>query len=137
MTKLFTIGYGGRSPEEFLECLVSHGVEAVVDVRLSPRGYLSAFTRAQSEGKGIQALLGRGGIRYFWWEALGNPFRDTADWRSRYQMHLDRQWNAVRGQLEEVPQPYCLLCAEKLVANCHRSDIAKRLAPLFSEVEHL
>jgi uncharacterized protein (DUF488 family) len=137
MGKLFTIGYGGRSPEEFLKCLVSHGVQAVVDVRLSPRGYLGAFTRGQSDGRGIQALLGRGGINYFWWEELGNPFRNTADWRSRYQMHLDSQWDALRGLLEAVPQPYCLLCAEKLAPNCHRSDIAERLAPLFSEIEHL
>jgi uncharacterized protein (DUF488 family) len=137
MRKLFTIGYGGRSPEEFLACLASHGVEAVVDVRLSPRGYLGAFTRAQSDGKGIQALLGRGGIRYYWWKALGNPFRNTPDWRARYQMHLDSQWEAARHLLTAVPEPYCLLCAEKLAARCHRSDIAERLAPSFSEVEHL
>ena len=137
MRKLFTIGYGGRSPQELLDCLVRNGVQAVVDVRISPRGHMGAFTRARSEDKGIQGLLGRGGIGYYWWEALGNPYRSAEDWRARYQSYLDQEWGALHGLLDVVPQPYCLLCAEKVAANCHRAYIAERLALPPCEVEHL
>jgi len=135
--KLFTIGYGGRSPQELLDRLVGHGVQAVVDVRISPRGHLGAFTRARSEEKGIQGLLGRGGIQYYWAESLGNLYRNVEDWRVRYQKYLDTHWDALRNLFDAVPQPFCLLCAEKLPEHCHRTYIAERLASPTCEVVHL
>ncbi|MDE0124390.1 MAG: DUF488 family protein [Bryobacterales bacterium] len=33
---LCTIGYGGRTLREFLDCLASHGIETLVDVRFRP-----------------------------------------------------------------------------------------------------
>jgi uncharacterized protein (DUF488 family) len=135
--KLFTIGYGGRSPEELLERLARHGVRAVVDVRLSPRGHLGSFTRASAGGKGIQGLLARRGIEYVWVRELGNPFRDRADWREPYRAHLESLGAAVLDLLAGVPEPYCLLCAEHRPSECHRACVAERLADAGYEIEHL
>jgi uncharacterized protein (DUF488 family) len=135
--KLFTVGYGGRSPAELLECLVRNGVRAVVDVRLSPRGHMGSFTRAKSVDKGIQALLARGGIQYFWVEALGNPFRAEEEWRAPYRAHLESLGDTVLDSLGDIPEPYCLLCSEKRAADCHRLYIAERLELRGYEVDHL
>ena len=134
---VFTIGYGGRSPQELLDRLASQAVQAVVDVRISPRGHLGAFTRSKSAEKGIQGLLGQRGIRYYWAEAFGNRYRDADDWRTLYQEYLDSHWDTLRDLLYPVPQPYCLLCAEKLPEHCHRAYIAERLASPTCQVVHL
>ena len=42
--KIFTVGYGGRKPAEFVALLKAKGVAAVVNVRLRPTGPPWAFT---------------------------------------------------------------------------------------------
>jgi uncharacterized protein (DUF488 family) len=39
--------------------------------------------------------------------------------------------------LDGVPQPFCLLCAEKRVAECHRRLIAEFLASKGNQIEHI
>jgi hypothetical protein len=34
--KFYTIGYGGRAPDEFASLLVLHGVRSIADVRIHP-----------------------------------------------------------------------------------------------------
>ena len=72
---IWTVGYGGRKPSEFLDLLVSAKIELVADVRLTPRGSMGSYTRANSSDKGIQRLLSSAGIGYEWFPELGNPDR--------------------------------------------------------------
>ena len=137
--KLFTIGYGGRSPAEFLALLRPHGIRAIVDVRLRPdRASMGTWIKAASPDKGIQKLLAAAGIEYISFPELGNLFLGLPDWPERDQELLDRAGDLLVRRLAGVPEPYCLLCAEKRVAECHRRHIAEFLVRTRGvEVEHL
>lgn len=124
----YTIGYGGRVPGELVELLVSHGVRSVVDVRIRPdRASMGSYARAKSPDKGIERLLGDRGIAYHALLELGNLFRDLPDWGPAYRALFDRAGDLLVGRIDEAPTPFCLLCAEKRVADCHRRVIADYL----------
>jgi uncharacterized protein (DUF488 family) len=136
--KLFTIGYGGRMPEEFVERLASAGVRTVVDVRLRPdRASMGAYVKAKTPDKGIERLLSTGGIRYRSLPELGNIFLDYEDWRERYTTFVSRAGDLLVTRLEGLEGPLCLLCAERRIAECHRLQIAEFLATRGFEIEHL
>jgi len=124
----FTIGYGGRPPEEFVGLLRAHGVATVADVRLRPdRASMGAYTRARSPEKGIEKLLADAGIGYRSLPELGNVFLDLGDWTAPYAELIDRAGDLLTRRLVELPGPFCLLCAEKRVAECHRKAVAEHL----------
>lgn len=127
-TTFYTIGYGGRRPDEFVGLLVRHGVRAVADVRIRPeRASMGAYVRARSPEKGIEKLLGDRGITYHPILELGNLFRDLDDWPSAYRAFFERAGDLLVGRLDDLPRPFCLLCAEKRAADCHRLVIAEFL----------
>ncbi len=136
--KFFTIGYGGRAPDEFLRRLVTAGVKTVVDVRLRPdRASMGVYVKAKSSSKGIERLLAEGSVSYRSIPELGNVFLDCADWRERYAALLSVAGDLLTARLDGIPEPLCLLCAEKRVADCHRLLIADFLREKGHEVEHL
>jgi uncharacterized protein (DUF488 family) len=136
-TKFYTIGYGGRKPDEFVGLLNSRGIRTVVDVRFRPRGFRGYYTRSQDPNKGIGRLLAEGGVEYLWAQELGNPFMDQDGWAGEYQGHLDQLGGRLAEILENVPAPFCLMCGEKLVEECHRKIIANRLVETGARVEHI
>ena len=136
--KIFTIGYGGRNPQEFLRLLRKNGINAIVDVRLLPnRACMGAYVKASRDDKGIQALLATGNIRYFSFVELGNIFLYFDDWKRRYQFLIDKVGDLLTERLSQVPEPFCLLCAEKRYVDCHRLIIAEFLKQKGHEVEHI
>lgn len=136
--KFFTIGYGGRKPQEFLSSLQHHGIQTIVDVRLRPdRASMGIYTQAKSPEKGIQGLLRQAGIDYLSLTELGNLFRDDEHWRERYRLLLERAGDLLTERLLSVAPPFCLMCAEQRVNDCHRRDIAEYLVKRGWEVEHI
>jgi uncharacterized protein (DUF488 family) len=136
--QVYTIGYGGRSPEEFIGLLTGNGIVAVVDVRLRPdRSSMGVYAKAKDPEKGIERLLSRAGIRYFSFVELGNLFLDFDDWQVRYRLLMEKAGDLLTERLLQVPQPFCLLCAEKSADRCHRAIIAEYLAKSGAEVKHI
>jgi len=126
--KFYTIGYGGRVPEEFVGLLALHGIRAIADVRIRPdRASMGAYTRARTHDKGIEGLLAGRGISYHPLLELGNVFFDLEDWRAPYRELLRRSGDLLVARLLEIPAPFCLLCAEKRAVDCHRQMIAEHL----------
>jgi len=127
--QLYTIGYGGRLPGDFVRLLVEHGVCSVADVRLRPdHSSMGAYVKAKTPDKGIEKLLASAGIAYYSLPELGNAFMDLPDWRERYAALLERAGDLLTARLAGLPQPTCLLCAERRPTDCHRSLIAAYLA---------
>mgnify|MGYP006299300959 CR=1 FL=1 len=136
--KLYTIGYGGRTPEEFLELLNRHSIRTVVDVRLRPdRSSMGTYVKAKDPYKGIEGWLNRAGVQYFSFIELGNLFLEFDDWQIRYRNLMERAGDLLTERLREVPPPFCLMCAEKSADRCHRAILASYLAERGYEVEHL
>lgn len=127
--KIFTIGYGGRSKEEFLGLLQAHAIQTVVDIRLRPdRASMGIWVKAKTPDKGIEHWLSEAGIGYRSIVELGNLFLDHPDWRPPYQALLDACGELLTKRLAQIPEPFCLLCAEKRVEECHRQLVADFLA---------
>jgi hypothetical protein len=95
-TVFYTIGYGGREPQELVRLLRKQGVRTVVDVRLRPaRACLGACGKAKTPDKGIEGLLMEAGTHYISMIELGNPFLDPAfqeDRAERYARLLQICW---------------------------------------------
>ena len=136
--KFFSIGYGGRSPQELVDLLKTKGIVAVVDVRLRPdRAHLGCYVKAKDPSKGVQRLLTDAGIQYFSFPELGNVFMHLDDWPERYARLIQQAGDQLTERLRDVPGPFCLMCAEKDPNRCHRSLIAKYLSESGHEVEHM
>jgi len=136
--KFYTIGYGGRKPQEFLDLLKQKDVKVVADVRLRPdHANMGSFARAKSQDKGIQKLLATVGIDYISVLELGNVFLEYADWRERYRDLLEKAGDLLTQPLENASSPFCLMCAERSPAECHRSLIAEYLAHKGYDVGHI
>ena len=136
--KCYTVGYGGRQPQNFLALLRQHEIKTVVDVRLRPdRASLGIYTQAKSPEKGIQGLFLKADIDYVSLVELGNLFRGDAQWRERYRRLMARAGDILAERLSGVAGPFCLLCAERRAPECHRQVIAEYLIQQGWEVEHL
>ena len=137
---LYTIGYGGRRPGEFLDLLAQNGIKAIVDVRLEPnRSSMGCYRLAKTSDKGIQRLLASRDIAYYSFRQLGNEFRHNDDWPERYRAKLAELGDKVIDPLlsPDIPQPFCLMCCEKKAAICHRRLIAAYLEGVGYEVKHI
>jgi uncharacterized protein (DUF488 family) len=137
--KVFTIGYGGRSKEEFLTLLKSHNINTVVDIRLRPdRAGIGFWAKAKTADKGIEDWLSEAGIVYKSLIELGNIFLEYPDWQQRYEKLMNSCGELVTQRLINISGPICLLCAERRVDGCHRKLVAEFLAKHHgAEIYHL
>ena len=124
---LFTIGYGARSLEEFIEALKANNIEYVIDVRTAP---YSKF-KPEFSKELLQHHVERAGIWYlFMGETLGGQPKDPdchTDGKVDYdkvmaqpffQTGIERLYKAFEGQ-----HPVALMCSEGRPEQCHRSKL--------------
>ena len=127
--QIYTIGYGGRRPDELLSLLTARGIRAIVDVRLRPdRSAMGIFAMAKTADKGIERVLREAGIGYQSLVELGNSFLGQPNWKNRYSAMLNQEGDRLVARLLEIEGPICLLCCEKKPADCHRALIGAFLA---------
>jgi uncharacterized protein (DUF488 family) len=130
---LFTVGYEGRSIQQFLADLHGAKVSMLVDVREAPVSRKPGFSK-----NALAQMLCDAGIGYRHIRALGCPksIRDQhkldGDWSAytrSFMDHLSQQ----QPSLEElravaVSQRAAVLCYEADFNFCHRTYVARAVA---------
>lgn len=127
---LHTIGYTGRTIEDFVEALQRASIQAVVDIREGPYSKRREYSRhgLADELRAARIFLVRA-------HQFGNPFRPPTDRRS-FADCMESYREFVRFQEDEllrlgglVREDRCaLLCACARHSRCHRSELAAIVA---------
>jgi hypothetical protein len=126
-----TIGYEGRTIDEFIAEVLAHGFTKVVDVRETPLSRKPGFSKRM-----LEAALCEAGVGYEHRKLLGNPKDNRDGFRAgdpgavdRFEALLQRQGrpdlDAVASQA--VESRVVLMCFERDHRSCHRSCISAAL----------
>lgn len=133
MPSLFTIGYEGKTLEEFLGALTDAGVRRLIDVRAVAASRRPGFSKTALSG-----ALAERGISYLHLRPLGTPAAGReaaragriAELRDIYagQLETPEAALAMEQALEAATDaPSALLCYEREAPDCHRSMLAERM----------
>jgi uncharacterized protein (DUF488 family) len=127
--QLFTIGYEETDLAEFLNKLVSAGVQTLVDVRELAQSRVQGYSKTA-----LSSALKRKGIAYIHVPELGSPrelrhkLRESGNFAAftrGYLLYLKKQSERVRELQQRVyKETCCLLCFEKNHQECHRQFVA-------------
>jgi uncharacterized protein (DUF488 family) len=141
--KLCTIGFTGKSAEDFFSRLRRSGVKRIVDVRLNNTGQLAGFSK-------------RDDLKFFTKEILGAEYvhlpllAPTQEMLDEYRKekrgwdHYEKRFRELiaERQIEKKLDPElidggCLLCSEDKPHQCHRRIVAEYLKEKWRNVEVL
>jgi len=137
---LCTIGYEGRTLENYLNCLLQDGVTLLCDVRRNPLSRKYGFSKTTLS----KACVGVG-IRYEHLPKLGiaseerRELNTQADYDALFAEYERRslpQQGAVLAKIRswvEAGQRVALTCFERLPQQCHRHCVAEALEQLFGK----
>ena len=131
MIKLFTIGFTGKSAEQFFDLLIQAGVKKIIDTRIHNVSQLTGFTK----GADLKYFAGQiGNIEY-------EHIKDYAPTKVLLKQYRDKKisWpeyeKAYKRLLEErkiksntdfqALHEACLLCSEHEPEHCHRRLLAE------------
>jgi len=127
---IYTLGTSRRSEEDFVEILLSFGIEALLDVRRFPRSKIPAYNRDR-----LDRLMRENGIEY---RFLGNELGGFR--KGGYQEYTRTE--AFRKGIERLERSAAekvsvIVCAERFPWKCHRRWIARELAARGWRVVHI
>jgi len=140
--QFYTIGYAGRSIDQFLDLLKARNVKIVVDVRFNP---VSRFRPEFSKNR-LKEALESNGIRYMHYPELGVPkdirkkLMETGDYEWFFKWYDENVIAAQTAKLDNLTaldHPIAIMCTESDAARCHRSRIASYLEGKGLRVEKL
>jgi uncharacterized protein (DUF488 family) len=141
--KLYTIGFTQKRAETFFDLLSRHGIQRLVDIRISPEGQLAGFAKKDDLPYFLSRLAN--GCRYVHLPELAptkeimHEYRGDGDWpryRERFEALMDDRGIPESLNDEEfAAQTSCLLCSEPTPNQCHRRLVAERLAACWPDVE--
>ncbi len=125
---IYTIGYGNRSLEEFIEVIKQHGIEYLIDVRSVP------FSRYKPEFSKtiLSKQLSRHNIRYvFLGDELGGRPKGPSlnDNEGKVDYSKVRKTDFYRSGIDRLCKAFerqevvALMCSEGKPENCHRSKL--------------
>lgn len=138
---LFTIGFTGKSAQQFFELLMNAGVKRLIDTRINNTSQLSGFTKARDLPFFLKTITQ---IDY----THAHDFAPTKQLLVEYRAgHLTRPQYERRFQAllrERQPERHwtpadlgraCLLCSESAPAQCHRRLVAEYFQGRWPQIE--
>jgi len=133
-TTICTIGFAGKTAEQFFALLTQAGVKKLIDIRENRGGQLSGFAKYPDLAFFLQRIAG---ITYAYEPRLApspeirTAYRETKDWpmyeSSFLQVMRDRDIPRALEPLE-LDGTIALLCSEPGPEKCHRRLVAELFA---------
>ena len=136
---LCTIGFTGKTAEEFFKLLSNAGVQQVIDIRQNRSGQLSGFSKHPDLSFFLKRIAG---IEYLHEPLLApapellKAYRRTKDWPSYETDFLAAmKQRGIPASLDTSswPPSVSLLCSEPGPEKCHRRLVADLLAGYWRE----
>lgn len=118
--KIFTIGYGDKDFDAFINLLEKARIQRVVDVRSFPKSKWSEYRK-----ENLKKNLPSQDIEYFHLEELGG-YRDEG-----YEEYMKTEkFQKTLNKLEKLAKEKktVIMCLEPHLKGCHRRYIAEKLA---------
>jgi uncharacterized protein (DUF488 family) len=140
-TSLFTIGFTGKSAEQFFTLLQNAGVRLLIDTRLNNVSQLAGFTKRKDLEYFLRTIAGIGYVH----DTELAPTADILDAFKKKQMtwaDYERRFNALLEERIVVdhrkPADFdraCLLCSEPTPEHCHRRLVGEYLKRAWPELD--
>lgn len=140
---IYTIGYGSRTINEFIEILKKHQIEFLIDVRSNP--YSKRYPEYNQEN--LKNYLKENQIQYvFMGEELGGKPKDVSCYNQegKVDYHIIKTKDFFQKGIERLKKAYeknisvALMCSELDPCECHRSKlIGKTLSENNISVMHI
>ncbi|MBS1537154.1 MAG: DUF488 domain-containing protein [Bacteroidetes bacterium] len=137
---LFTIGYEGKSVEQYVNLLIQQDVKLLCDVRKNPISMKYGFSKSQ-----LKMIVEGVGIRYEHFPELGiesqkrqelNSMNDYEvlfeDYRQNTLPFKKKEVNAVYEEFRSAKR-IALTCFEKEAECCHRNSLANTIKDTFKD----
>jgi uncharacterized protein (DUF488 family) len=131
---LYTIGFSGKSAEDFFTRLRNAGVYRILDIRLNPVGQLSGFAKARDLPYFLKTICA---IDYSYLPSFAPPAELLDGYRKKeinwpkyaqiYQRTLLERAAESSISIERLGNS-CLLCSEDKPIQCHRRLAAEYLS---------
>jgi uncharacterized protein (DUF488 family) len=133
--EIFTIGFTGRTAEDFFETLRRAGIRRLIDTRLKNTSQLAAFAKRDDLAYFLRAILGA----EYHAEPLLAPTKELLEGYRKGRIAWDVYEEKYLGLMEErdvahaldralFEEPAVLLCSERTAERCHRRLAAEHLA---------
>jgi uncharacterized protein (DUF488 family) len=143
MHSVYTTGYEGFEPPQFIGKLIIHGIRTIIDVREKPLSRKNGFRKSV-----LYAYLKKNNINYHHLGELGSPSKiryklyadkNYDDFFSSYSKYLKTQKLALNKLVKilETNPTCCLMCFEKDYKQCHRKILAEYLRNIGFEIKHV
>ncbi|WP_440953617.1 DUF488 domain-containing protein [Methanococcoides sp. FTZ1] len=132
--RCYTIGYGNRSLEEFIDILQQYNLSCLIDVRSYPHSVREEFNK-----ESLEVVLPKYNIAYSHCPGLGglreesySDYMRSEDFRIYFKKLADKI-RAVNSNGYDL----VLMCAEKNPKGCHRYKLSNELEGSGIRVIHL
>jgi len=141
MIKLYTIGFTGKSAEQFFNLLRNNYVKKIVDIRLNNVSQLAGFAKGSDLkffSKEIGNIEYEHNIDFAPSKEILTRYRDKKmtwhEYETEYLNLLDSRKVVQKTDIEKLNES-CLLCSEHTPEKCHRRLLAEYLKRLNDEIE--